>query len=538
MKTDTPTQNGTGSQGLDSPDVGLHETPGTQPDQRPLVLRKTRPQRFRAFLRRRRLAIALALAALAAAGAALWFFVLREEPPPPPAAVRVDNVAGVGEAIVITAGTTTPAQLAAQVGDASVLSHSGQVTNAALPIVLGAGGELAMIGGELRLQSQPGSYVGLVVDGGHLNVSGAILTSWDGTTFDRDYSDGRAYLRAESGSIDIANTRIVGLGSGDLDEPGVSLSGGVSGSIDDLLIVESYTGLKFVGRFAKALSVDRVTVVSPAFVGVEFATASGLAVADVSVQESGGSGFIISGSSSDLVLDTAEAAASAADGFSVTGTAGDVIIRNSRSFRNEFRGFAVANTRGITLDNNTIWANTGGVVLTGPNAATEIINSSISGNRGGGIEIASAGSSANIEYNVLDHNEFGVLVTDGSATMRGNTVINNGDGVSILDSSPSVSLTQNAIEDNYDAGVRFKTADGIEMTRNAVLRNAHAAFVVDFVESSEPFWDTNDVDAGRYGIEQLYTPLADAADLADITPIPSYFFLETDRAFADVEVDE
>lgn len=480
--------------------------------------------------------LACVVAALAGAGVWLYQQQRSDEVDRRPADVTVEAFGDFGTAIVVRNGSASINEVAStsEVFDQGLVIFDGDTITFTRPLVAVDGAHLSIVDRNIRLRSDPEAVVPFIAQGADVEIRNTSITSWDGTGADGEVGDGRAYVHLEDSVLDIDGLTVTGLGSPDRGRFGLAVANGSTGTISDLTIRNSHVGLDLQGRLP-LLQIDDVDVSGTTLAGIRLASVSGLTLSAASVIESAGDGLSIEGSTTDITVTEVDSGANGGNGVSITGAAGNVLLNNSRIFRNGGRGISVANTRGVTLASNTVWANNGGIGFTGANASSAVLDSSVTGNRGGGIELASAGSSVNITGNTVDHNEYGLRIADGSATVEGNSITENGVGVLLEDTSPQVSFTLNDIAGNYDTGMQLAEADGLSLSSNRILRNAHAAFTVRVASASEPFWENNEVDGGRYGVERIFEPLREDRALADLIPVPAYFFAEEGRAFADLE---
>lgn len=465
-------------------------------------------------------AIVAGLVIVAAAAWTYWYSQIREQPQPE-AAVSLEATTQFDEAIVIRSGVID-LQTLATTTDAAIEVSDGIVT-VGVPVVVTDGGSLQIGAGEVRLLSSPTRAVGLVVAGGTLEIVEANVTSWNGDGVDADSSRPRAFISVADAEVTISDSTFAGLGSGEDGNEGLTFGRGTSGSVETSRSTGGYAGLTVTGALDD-LRVEDVILTDAITSGLHVASASGVTLTRITASGAGAEGISVSGSSESVRITDSESFANGTAGIQVNGAAGDITLEANRSYRNASTGVAIANTRGVTLHDNSIWSNSGGVFLTGANAGTVLRENTITGNRGAGVEIASAGSAAELIDNSIDHNETGVLIADGSAIVTDNTISENGVGVSVLDTSPSVSLIDNVMSHNYDVGLRLIEPDGLEASGNELMDNEHAAFRVEVATTSAGYMETNEVEAGRYGIEWVFGGYASAEDLADLTPVPDYFF--------------
>jgi hypothetical protein len=150
----------------------------------------------------------------------------------------------------------------------------------------------------------------------------------------------------------------------------------------------------------------------------------------------------------------------------------------------------------------------------------------VSGNRGAGVESTSAGNTVLVTSNVIDHNEHGVVITDGTVEVRRNRISDNTWGVAVLDKSPRAIIRDNAISNSADGAIRLVKHDGLEIDGNTLNGNRMAPFIVDVAGDSQAYQDSNHYQGGRKGTEWVYEPLRDIGELAVLTPVPAEFFTQ------------
>ena len=479
-----------------------------------------------------------AVAVLGIAGGGVWFYQQQRNADVDRRAadITVEAFGDWGTAIVVRNGAATISEVAdaPAVAGSGLASVEGTSIFFSHPVIATDSAFLSIVDREVRLRSDPEAVAPFIALGSDITMRNATFTSWNGDGVDTDAGDGRAWIHIEDSVLTVDNVSVNALGAPERGQFGLAVAGGSSGTINGLTAAGGHVGLDLQGDLP-LLVVDGVDVTDSTLAGIRLASVSGLTLTGASVVDGDGDGLLIEGSTSDTTVTELDAGANDGHGVSITGAAGNVGISSSRMFRNGGRGISVANTRGVTLSANTVWANNGGVGYTGANALSLISDSSVTGNRGGGIELASAGSSVTVTGNTVDHNEFGLRIADGSATVESNTIVENGVGVLLEDTSPQVSFAFNDIANNYDTGFQLAEADGLSIESNRIVRNSHAAFTVQVESASQPFWDTNEVDGGRFGVERIYQPLREDRALADLIPVPAYFFAEEGRAFADLE---
>jgi parallel beta-helix repeat protein len=509
--------------------------------------RTAAPTRPPKRVRRRRRGVVRFLAGFGAvlllmgAGAAAWFLGLEERIRPDKAenssaATSIEDVRGVGTAVVIRDGEIdfeglATALIAANVD--GVVTMDGKIATVTTPIVVDVGGTLDIRGTEVRLVSNASTVAMIEVRGGHLGVHNSTITSWDDAidAADKTTKDGRAsVLVTGGGSTTVDGSALLALGYEESDRHGFSLTGGsTSGTISDTRIDGSQAGITVSGNVD--VTIENVDVRDTQFAGIELAGTTGVSVTDTSVQGSEGDGIVVLGTSSDVVLRGNDIFGNAGTGLSLLGSGGEISVSGNYSHRNERAGVTVSNTRDAHVTDNKVWGNGVGVSLVGGNSGTLVQGNEIGGNRGAGVESTSAGNTALVHDNVIDHNEHGVVIADGTVEVRSNTISDNTWGVAVLDKSPRAVIRDNTITNSADGAIRFVKHDGIEIKGNTLNVNRMAPFIVDVANDSLTFQEQNDIQSGRKGTEWVYEPLRDIGELADLTPVPAEFFTQPNVQF-------
>jgi parallel beta-helix repeat protein len=402
-----------------------------------------------------------------------------------------------------------------------------------MPVVVDDGGTLEVRDVELRLVSDAAITTNLEVHGGHLDVTGSTITSWDEKAGGADSApkDGRAsVLVTDGGSADVRGSRLVALGYEETDRHGFTFTGGsTSGSVVDTTIEGGRSGVTVSGNVH--VSIDDVDVSDVEFAGIELAGTTGVDVRDSTVQGSRGDGIVVVGGSSDVTVDGNDVFGNSGTGLSLLGSSGEVRLRDNYSHRNGRAGVTISNTRDADVSGNKIWGNAVGVSLVGGNSGTVLEDNQVSGNRGAGVESTSAGNTVLVASNVIDHNEHGVVITDGTIEVRGNTISDNTWGVAVLDKSPRAIVRDNTISNSADGAIRLVKHDGLEVHGNTLNGNRMAPFIVDVAGDSQDYQDSNHFQGGRKGTEWVYEPLRDIGELAVLTPVPAEFFTQPNVQF-------
>lgn len=478
-------------------------------------------------------AVALVVVGLVSAATVLLVVDRTAEHEGETATVERGEVRGVGVAVIVRDGSIAVSDLALVTEIADLVRADGATVTVDAPLVVAQGGRLVVEDVEVRLRSDAQAVRNLEVRGGELIVRRATVTSWDPGTQRPDTvtADGRSsVLVTEAGRGELVGARLVSLGDEQTDRHGFSfVGGGVVGRVSDSDVIDPHAGITISGNVD--VTIDEVDIASAHVAGVEVAGASNVRVRRSTMRDGAGDGIVVRGGSFDVELRDNDTFANAGSGIAVLGSSGRVVVDGNLVHRNQRAGVTVSNTRSVTVSANRVWDNQVGVSMIGGNSGAVVRRNEIGGNRGAGVESASAGNSATIVDNVIDHNEQGVVVADGTVEVVGNVIEHNTWGVAVLDKSPRATVRDNTIRDSADGAIRFVKADGVTIAGNTLRDNRMAPFIVDHADDSLPYHAQNDFDVGRKGAEWVYEQLRSIAELADITPVPAEFFSQPNIEF-------
>lgn len=447
------------------------------------------------------------------------------------ATVTVEEVPDLGRAVVIADGVIDVGTLASTVAEVTRTSEGDYVLD--IPIFIRPSGTMRASGVDLRLRSDAES-VSAVLVAGRFEAIGSTVTSWDAEagTIDANLDDGRAWISVlDNASMMLDGVTIRGLGYDHPERMGVAWIGTAAvGEVKATTISDGYVGISIRGR-QQMVAVSDSALIRSASANLELASAKGVTIAGTIFSSSPGDGVLISGSTSEVVIEDSEAVANGESGFSLVGANEPVVIRNSRIHRNGNAGVVISNTRGVSLVGNDVWGNAHGISLLGPNADTFIEDNRVSGNRGAGVVSESAGTNAIVRANRIDHNLEGILVADGTFRIEENQLVSNGFGIAVLDRSPAVEILGNSILESHHSGIRLVDSDGLSISENSILRSEEAAFSVEQTDQVRSFLEANETEPGREGVEMVYAEPAPVTELAVLTPVPDYFFTPPEQVF-------
>jgi parallel beta-helix repeat protein len=470
---------------------------------------------------------ALVLLGVVGVGLAAWQHFANQDRRDRRPRAELAEIDGVGEAVLVNGGVVTMADLAGMSAlEQAVRAEDGRYL-VSLPIVVAPGTELSIERADVLLESNPEAWVGIELRGGTLVLARSSITAYDSAAGEPDTnaSGGRAYVLATG-----AGSRVVATGSSlhhlgyeAEDRTGLTITDGAEAHLDGVEIMAPYVGLTADG--AVDITAFDVIVSDALATGVDLASASGVRLTRGTVARSAGDGILVRGSSADASIEQFEVRDSSGAGIAVIGSAGELSLEANLAHGNQRAGIFLSNTRGVRVEGNSVWRNgEHGISLSGANASTSVSGNRVSANSGSGIAVLGAGTAVEITANVVDHHDAGIAVSEGDARLLDNELMFNTVGVSIDDRTPRVTLEGNVITDSADTSVRLTTPSGVEMRDNTLERNERATFAVETAEDSAAFLDGNRVEAGLFGTEVVLGPERSAEQVADVTPLPLYFF--------------
>jgi hypothetical protein len=354
---------------------------------------------------------------------------------------------------------------------------------------------------DLRLASEPGGFTTITTLGGTLLIEGTEaepveVSSWNSDTFspDRQTADGRAYLRADGGHVDLTHAQFADLGFWSGDTGGLSLTG--TGTRTDLEPEaapaspqsQAPVGAPFLPPTQLAPIVEKVarsdalvsaaiadiTVTGNAY-GLYMRSAHNVTVSGSTISRSLVDGVALHRSVTDAAISTTTSRENAVDGFSLARSSADV----------SFTGVnAAANGRnGISLDGRPL-ADGPSAVGTSVEAygGLSVSGSTIVDNARYGIEI-SGGSGFEVLDNEIESNLVGIVLNHGArvVTITDNHLVDQGrQSIAVRDTVSQVAVVDNHISEtetgvyvrNAGASVAENTMSGIGLHGVSLVGNA------------------------------------------------------------------
>lgn len=315
---------------------------------------------------------------------------------------------------------------------------------------------------KLELASSGAGFVSIISFGGAVQLTGTAaqplaVTSWDADSSGPDVKldDGRAYLRAIGGQLDLTYVHAMDLGFWSGRTGGIALTGSnkatsgetdnvSSGSISDTTIDGDAFGL--FATVTRALTIDGAAISNSLADGVLLhRSVTETSITDTTSNGNGGVGFLVDRGASGARLTRVTASHNAEDGIKVDGealavgasasgasttTTSDNHILNGVVRDNARTGIEVVGGNDVEVSGNTITGNQEGIVVRAAAQSPTIVNNTVDNQVGFGLFVRDGVSGATISRNHIDHGTTGIFIRDSTGTVTKN-VIHNADGHAI-----------------------------------------------------------------------------------------------------------
>jgi hypothetical protein len=343
-------------------------------------------------------------------------------------------------------------------------------------VVVGPGATLE-IGGpsvpQLLLASAPDSFTSIVVWGGTLTLKGVsaaqpmAITSWDrgANQPEADRGNGRPYIRAVGGRMDLLNVRVRSLGFWSGRTGGVAWTGISSrpstGSAESSSFTDNTYGA-FVARSKGVQFKDDL------FEGNELdglrlhRNATSSTVTFSASARNGGNGFVVSRGATGNVLRDDLAQNNAENGFLLNGLplvngaspSGDTavasigtVVEDSEAESNGRTGILVEGGAGTVIRRNIVCAAVTGIAVRAGATSTMVVGNEIRCGGRIGLAVGPAVTATTVDGNLISNARIGLLIRNSS----GVRIINNRFaaisvfGISVRGASPGVVGNDNVI---------------------------------------------------------------------------------------------
>ena len=333
----------------------------------------------------------------------------------------------------------------------------------------------------LRLDSSPvgrpfPALTKIVTTGGHLLIQDIKVSSWAGTTVDTNYFDGRSYLLAASGGrMDIIRSEVSYLGWGAGEPSGLAwrlragyggddpvtptnIKFGATGSIMNSNIHDNYFGqYSFEAYHLQVFNNDFHHNAFYGFDPHDYSTS--FEVAYNVIHDNGKHGIIFSRGCTlnwihhNIVYNNAEHGIMLDRGSNVNQISDNEVYNNGD-------GVAIFQSEKNLVQNNNLHDNERGVrvnatydsgdVFDGTATENTILGNTITNNLQYGIYLYERADKNTVQGNTITGNTgAGIYIKSGGNKLIGNTLSQNGDGISIVGTDP---YTPGGLPASYDPG--------------------------------------------------------------------------------------
>ena len=422
---------------------------------------------------------------------------------------RVPTTPAATLVLTARAEAYTPADLQELAPDTFVAQPDGSFLLSENLVVL-AGASLDMTSSTapgVKMLSSPAAYVSIVTLGGQLTLKGsadavAAFASYDPATASPDTAtaDGRAYIRAIGGNVDIQHATFADLGFWAGDTGGLSLTGvddsatmpvagdrasevGGAPTISEGELTE-LTADEEPAPAAVSGTISDVSTTGNAF-GIFISMATNVAISGTRVQDSlvdgivlhrfvtdstiestqatgnAGDGIVVERSSSAIAMTDVTASDNGRDGISIDGRPlvdgpsangtplgeyGDVHLSESTVADNSRHGIQVTGGNSVTIIGTDITANVVGIALDHAASGVEIANNTLTGQARQSISIGDGVEESIVHNNRFESVDTGVRINGASVSVEDNTFTDiSNHAVTLVGRAAGVRVTGNTV---------------------------------------------------------------------------------------------
>jgi parallel beta-helix repeat protein len=446
--------------------------------------------------RHRLLGAGLVLVVASALGAAAGFVLTRA--PAEPGRYTIRPVGG-GERLELLAGSVDLPSLAralARDGRPDIVVRQDGGWLLARHLTIWRGASLKVDRTNLRLRSEPGSFVGLEARGGGLEIANSTVTSWGGAPGrpDTRVDDGRAWVLARDGAVmTVVHSRMEMLGYDRAERYGVAWrTRATSGAIHH----SAFRG-NWYGVYLHDVSAMRVTdsVVERSHrYGLDPHTRSrNLHIENNVFRHNGKHGMILAVGCSNATVRGNRSYSNRGSGIVVFQGSDDVTLTGNEVHDNGMAGIDVYGSQRLQLRGNVVYGNRVGLHVHGGSRSVAIDGNRLTSNRVDGLRVSSGARSVTASRNLIDFNRrAGVFVAEGAARIGpANRLLDNEMGVWLSSDAVGTAVVRNRIEANVLDGVHL---DGVRVgvvRGNTIRGNRKAAFSVASKGTAEVFLAVN-----------------------------------------------
>lgn len=303
---------------------------------------------------------------------------------------------------------------------------------------------------EVRLLSSPSGFATLIARGGTIDVRGTERTpvrisSWDPVAgaVDADPSDGRAFLLAFGGRMDVTDADIGHLGFGTGTSSGVAWRGGDHAPAEPRVPA--------VGDVTRSVLHDN-------WFGAYTYEAQGMRWVGNTFADNAAYGFDPHDLSNDFLVEGNVARGNGRHGFIFSRGCDRNVLRNNTAYDNRGHGFMI--------DDGRSEDSAEGEAARLPSNDNQLVGNHAYDNDGSGIEIE-GGAGTVVRDNVLERNHVGVRIkNDASALVQGNEIVDSRlFGVDVLAGAGAVEIRDNDVAGGWGS-ISLGTETGTRLVGN------------------------------------------------------------------------
>jgi parallel beta-helix repeat protein len=324
-------------------------------------------------------------------------------------------------------------------------------------------------GAVLRMTSGPGGFASIVAFKGGLMLAGdaaapLTITSWDPITQspDVDVDDGRAYIRAVGGRMDVSRTVISGLGFWSGRTGGLAWTGSATapsmGSLADADISRNHYGV-FTSRSTDLVLSDSAVYDNDLDGVLVHREATRLTARNITTTGNGRDGIALVRGAAHIAISGVTAARNAGDGIRIDGsplaetaTAGGAstargawyLVERSTASDNAGSGIEVVSADGLVISGNTVSGSVDGIVVRGPATMPQITGNTVDAT-GFAIAVRAGVTGARLRDNTVGSAAVGLSIADSVAEIGANTVTASRYGMSLVGDVSGTSVIANRV---------------------------------------------------------------------------------------------
>jgi hypothetical protein len=399
-------------------------------------------------------------------------------------------------------------------GAATRAGARSEVATLVQPVVVRTGARLAIHepGLTLRLGGTETSFASIVAWGGSLSLSGSTdrpltIEGWDpgAGAADTDVTDGRGYLRAHSGRLDVRDARLDHLGfwsgrTGGVASTGTTFDPGHA-RIRDAELTDDHIGVYLYGT--RKVSVTDTRIARSTRDGIEMDRSTGARLTDVTIDRSGLNGLRAHDGSSSLRVVGGRLSDNAGYGATIDGrprasgpNALGYGVDNAKGLRltrttvtgNHSGGLHVSGTSDVVLESLTVAEGRRPLRVVGRSTGTSVAGSTLTSGRGPVVQVEGGAQDVTIAGNTLDGTASGIAVSGSQVDVTDNTIsVDTGTAVAVTGARSAGTIEGNTVKGRgNDAFAISSVATGVRVATNTATGWTTTHRVLEWVEHN-PF---------------------------------------------------